>query len=66
MIPRSSLIPAADAKLKLARSRYARLYVINTIGMMYHQRFTALVELFIGLPLLLRLLPPLSVGYTVA
>ncbi len=36
------MIPAADAKLKLARSRYAVLYVINTIGMMYHQRFTAL------------------------
>ncbi len=41
----------AEAKLKLARSRYARLYVINTIGMMYHQRFVAFVELFIGLPL---------------
>ncbi|MNY16156.1 hypothetical protein D3C86_1494050 [compost metagenome] len=54
MIPRSSVIPAAEAKLKFARSRYARLYVINTIGMMYHQRLTALVDLFIDLPLLLR------------
>ncbi|MNH40412.1 hypothetical protein D3C79_1017320 [compost metagenome] len=59
-------MPAADAKLKFARSRYARLYVINTTGMMYHQRFTAFVELFIGLPLWLRESPPLSVGYRVA
>jgi len=28
--------------------------VINTIGMMYHQRFVAFVELFIGLPLSMR------------
>ena len=27
------MIPAAEAKLKLARSRYARLYVMNTMGM---------------------------------
>ncbi|MNP60441.1 hypothetical protein D3C76_1555260 [compost metagenome] len=54
MIPRSSVMPAADAKLKFARSRYARLYVMNTTGMMYHQRFTAFVALFIGLPLWLR------------
>jgi len=25
--------------------------VMNTTGMMYHQRFTAFVALFIGLPL---------------
>lgn len=31
-----------------------QLYVINTIGMMYHQRFVAFVELFIGLPLSMR------------
>jgi hypothetical protein len=54
VMPRSSVMPAAEAKLKLARSRYARLYVINTIGMMYHQRFVAFVELFIGLPLSMR------------
>jgi hypothetical protein len=52
-MPRSSLIPAAEAKLKFARSRYARLYVINTIGIMYHQRFAALVELFIDCPLVM-------------
>ncbi len=46
----------AEAKLKFARSRYAVLYADkHTIGMMYHQRFVALVELFIGLPLKLRL-----------
>lgn len=53
-MPVSSVMPAAEAKLKLARSRYAGLYVINTIGMMYHQRFVAFVELFIGLPLSMR------------
>src|SRR5580698_6274574 len=31
-------MPAAEAKPKFARSRYARLYVMNTIGMIVHQR----------------------------
>ena len=65
MIPRSSVIPAADAKLKLARSRYAVLYVINTD---WHGCTTSVLlhcRTVHRLASVLRLLPPLSGGHTV-
>ncbi|MBK4716641.1 hypothetical protein J0B02_17045 [Enterobacteriaceae bacterium YMB-R22] len=46
-MPGALLFPAAVAKLKFARPGYAWLNVINAIGMMRHQRFTALAGLFL-------------------